>query len=186
MIVKVNTKPLKEKFDLIYKKVYSGLNFELEDFYGQNVERYLIFKKDEGKYIGTIEIILNYKEHCKYYEGLYPFSKVLSGDLTKTCIIQKVTILKDYEGKGYLISLLEAIYKTIIEYSLTHGVALIEPRLYLILKKRYKLSIKRPTGAKSFFYKGGTVVPVLIDLEKSMNFPMKMGWYDKEREETLH
>lgn len=184
MLRLVNSEYLKQVFDEIWKQVYSLCNYELEEFNGEDVVRFVVKHHTKETHVGTIEILLDYKKNGKDYEDLFKFSKTkeIKRKQKKTCIIQKVAILPEYQGGGYLEYLLNGMVYAIEKHDLDYAIAFIEPKLYLALKMMYGVEIFKPinpdTGksAKRFEYKGDDVIPVVIDLKATLTKKEKLTW----------
>lgn len=154
-----NEKELKI-YNGIWEQVWKNEGYELEYSDGV-VDKYLI--EEDGQFIGTIEI-KSYSDKS-IINQYYPFIEngKIREFMDKTIEIDKVSIKEDCRKSGALKSSLSALKQYAIKNDVRYAIALMEPKFYRVCRL---IGVPFEEIGGKFFYKGGNVVPVIIDAEK--------------------
>ncbi|PGX07765.1 GNAT family N-acetyltransferase [Bacillus sp. AFS033286] len=176
MYTKVQTEQEKGIFNRIWEECWNEKGYELEYFQGTDQ---FIFWKD-GQAIGCVEI-----KKYNIKNEVFPFSKCeqLKGQLETVMEVDKLSILKEFRGKGMLESILFFLSEYMKEKELMYFITLLEPKLYLALKRFFRLPVEKV--GKTFHYKGDDVVPTITDVHKTIQRQEKMKWYKELKERNL-
>ncbi|MCP3029209.1 hypothetical protein [Halobacillus sp. A5] len=117
--------------------------------------------------IGTIEFIPYnpYNPHSTV-EGRHPFSKLIEikSNIDYVWEIDKLCIHEDFQRAGNFETFIHIMYDHIQRYKARYYVALIEKRLYRLIKFYYGYGVEK-TGSE-LEGPASSLIPVLIDVEK--------------------
>lgn len=192
MFKKVLTNAELDQFNDIVKVNWKGEGFD-EEYADGTSECYLYMASmmvDDVETltpVGTVEIKhFNHKsnrvpetieEKKQVIDDYFDFKKVeeIKSSSLKVIEIDKLSILDEHRGQKHMDAFLTLLMDYAEENQVGHYIALINPLLYLSLRRHYKIPIKA-TGEK-FFYKGANVQPVMIDVKKAMEIKQKFSWY---------
>ncbi|PLS17838.1 hypothetical protein CVD28_09055 [Bacillus sp. M6-12] len=172
MIKKVNSTLELNVFNSIWLQCWEEKGYEAE-FSEYVFGRYLVSNND-GEHIGVFEF--KQLAHSLIDEE-FPFTSFpfIKENFEKTFELDKLSILPAYRGGKVLSEMLSHMVKVSIENDISYFIALIEPKLYLALKRFYKVPIQKL--GEAFFYKGDNVVPISIDLKLVINNLENFDWY---------
>ncbi|GAB6552691.1 hypothetical protein bcgnr5378_05880 [Bacillus cereus] len=174
MYTKVQTEQEKVIFNGIWEECWNEKGFGLEYFQGTDQ---FIFWKD-GQAVGCVEI----KKYSLKNEA-FPFSgcEQLKGKFDTVMEVDKLSILKEFRGKGMLEDIMYFLSEYMKEKELTYFTALLEPRLYLTLKR----SLLVEQVGEKLHYKGDDVVPSIINVHKAIQKLEEKKWYKELKEGKL-
>ncbi|MFG6149963.1 hypothetical protein [Halobacillus sp. B23F22_1] len=145
----------------------------INDPYAADGIRYNLISKNKRmrvirkRVIGTVEFIpYNPTNPHSTVEGRYPFSKLneITSNLDFVWEIDKLCIHEDFQRAGNFEVFMHIMYDHILRYKAKYYVALIEKRLYRLIKFYYGYGVER-TGSE-LAGPASTLIPVMIDVEK--------------------
>ncbi|PLT32128.1 GNAT family N-acetyltransferase [Bacillus sp. V5-8f] len=173
MIKKVNSTVELNVFNSIWLQCWEEKGYEAE-FSEHVFGRYLV-SNSAGEHIGVFEFK---KLTHSLIDEEFPFTSFafIKDNIEKTLELDKLSILPSYRGGKVLSEMLTHMIKVAVENDISYFIALIEPKLYLALKRFYKAPIQKLGDV--FFYKGDNVVPISIDLKLVINNIENYDWYN--------
>lgn len=158
-------------YNFIWMTAWREKGYEFE-FSPSVLDRYLVLTP-EGDYAGTAEF--------KPFEpGVSAFESVadirlmpeLAADRRKVAEIDKYALLPEYRGK-YVDELAAAAVLVARDHGIRYFVSLLDPVFSRALRIMYRAPMKA-LGPKTY-YKGGYVVPVVIDMRDVADCPERFG-----------
>lgn len=175
----VDTTELTEKFMEIWGGVWKEKNFSTERF--EQTRKFLVCDK-ELQPIGTFELS-EYQYH-PVIERAYPFLKdpAITGLDGKLVYIDKLCIQSSSRGDIDNVGrILYGLAKYSFENEDSKFIALIQPRLYVLIRRVFKLDMQRLGGNKD--YEGE--YPILFDYLKNKEKILNSSWFKKYQDEEL-
>jgi hypothetical protein len=159
-------------FNRIWMAAWEEKGYELE--FTETADRCLV--EDElGLFVGTVEFIPYVP--LNDIDQVFPFHSIepIQNHSGKIVEIDKLALKKEYRGKN-----LDRLLAVISQYTEYHDyhfcIGLIEPKLFIALKKFYRLPIEEL--GRRMYYKGDDVIPMIIDVsyanQNKNNFPWLM------------
>lgn len=172
MIQKVSNAEEINIFNQIWMYCWHEKGYEIQ-FSEKTLGRFIVSDSDNN-FVGTVE----FKSYCHSdIEENFAFSRFdyIKTNKNNTVELDKLSILPEKRGKNVLSELLTLITDFAFENKVRYYIALIEPKLFLTLKRFYKVPVMKL--GPSFYYKGDDVVPMCLDAEIVYNEKEKYKWY---------
>jgi hypothetical protein len=173
-----------EDYDTFYNILIPSwieAGFELECLLG-NVERFIIFN-DRLQPVGTVGMIKYVPCKSSVIDTIFPFkdNEIIKDSYEKVFEIEYLSIHPEHRKEPNL----ERILYTIAEYSrlkkMKYGIAIINPLLFHLLKRMYKVPIYQlgEIIERNNLSSNYQVLPVLIDVESVYKNISKYDWLYK-------